>query len=172
MSLPSGENWMLAFSRSSPFGHGDLVLRQVVLHEGGRRHLQAVGQLGHGAGDQHHEPMERIRLEALDANLPVPLAQCERVERLPAGDVDDFDLLHLRFDGVEPRAVTGHRRPARDAGLVRDGPGDLPGRFTDDLEVIGKHADVQGAGAWRHRLGRGRLCRTDDPSAEDHQEGQ
>ena len=52
------------------------------------------------------------------------------------GDVDDLDLLHPRFDGVEALAIARHRRPARHARLERDRADDLLGRLVDDPELV------------------------------------
>ena len=75
--MPSGENWMLALSRSSPFGHGivrtTLCVREVVLDELGRPDLEPVRVLGRRADDHHDEAVLRVWLERLDSHQLVAL---------------------------------------------------------------------------------------------------
>ena len=58
---------MLAFSRSSPFGHG--IVRTILCSarsyctQRRRADVEAVDQLGRRRGHHHHEPVQRIGLE-------------------------------------------------------------------------------------------------------------
>ena len=148
---------MLAFSRSSPFGHGIvrvmLVRREVVLHERRRPDFsKRSAQLGGGLGDQHHEAVLRIGLELRMRTCLFPSLSVNVIDGLARGDVDDLDLLHLRFDGVEARPVARQRRAARDARLERDRADDFRGRLVDDPELVREGADVERAVAGADRL--------------------
>ena len=72
--------------------------------------------------------MRTFLLPSLSVNVSIVLR---------AGDVEDLDLLHRRFDRVEALAVARERRPARNARLERDRADDLLGRLVDDPELLG-----------------------------------
>ena len=140
ISFASGENWMLAFSRSSPFGQG-MVLTIFLLarsyctrDEGSMTNRSTCLTYGRTTiitnrccGSGSSVLMRTCRLPSVSVKVSTVRAR---------GDVDDLDLLHLRLDGVEALPVARHRGATRHARLVRDGAGDLAGRLVDHLEVI------------------------------------
>ena len=144
---------MFAFCRSSRWPgmvRTILCVLEVVLHQRRRADLEAIDQLGRRRREHHHEPVQRIGLDAPDADLLVPLAEREAVDRLAAGDVEDLHLLHPRFDGVEALAVARHAGSPGNAGLERDRADDLFGRLVDDPELLRVGADDQRAIPGRH----------------------
>jgi hypothetical protein len=75
---------MLTNSRSSPLrprnGPRHLLLREIVELHRDVADFPAIDLLGGGARQQNQEPLERIDLEAADADLLVALAEREGVE--------------------------------------------------------------------------------------------
>src|SRR5206468_13065460 len=71
----------------------DLVVLQVVLNERRSANLAAVDERGGGTRDEHHEAVLRIDVERERADVSIPFAQREGVERLSARHVDDLEAL-------------------------------------------------------------------------------
>ena len=96
--MPSGENWIWTFCALlvvRPRDRADdLVLLEVVLHQRRRADLEAVDQLGGRRGEQHHEAVQRIGLDAPDPDLLLPSlsVKVSTVDRVAMSMISIFSI--------------------------------------------------------------------------------